>query len=92
MSNLHTSELKTVQGKFARDMEDANFRHQNDLEKLRLEMGQLKGELMSAEERFNNRPSRPEDLVKIGEMENLLIDADERIRSLIVSCKTTPVG
>lgn len=48
-------------------------------------MGELKHQLSMADERYNNRPSRPEDIHKIQQLETAVLDADERIKHLIVS-------
>lgn len=47
-------------------------------------MSELNHQLSLAYEQYSNRPSRPEDLNKILELENTIVEADERIKHLIV--------
>ena len=54
------------------------------VEELRLQMAELNQQLARADERYNARPSRPEDLNKILQLENTIVEADERIKHLIV--------
>ncbi|XP_063691217.1 protein FAM184A-like isoform X1 [Bolinopsis microptera] len=83
LNAIHLSEIKGVQQKFTRDVDELTFKHQNDVEDLRLQMSELNHQLSLAYEQYSNRPSRPEDLNKILELENTIAEADERIRHLI---------
>ncbi|KAL5262616.1 hypothetical protein ACHWQZ_G008124 [Mnemiopsis leidyi] len=83
LNAIHSSEIKSVQQKFSRDVDELNFKHQNDVEELRLQMAELNQQLARADERYNARPSRPEDLNKILQLENTIVEADERIKHLI---------
>ena len=47
-------------------------------------MAELNQQLSQADARYNARPSRPEDLSKIHELEMTILEADERIKHLIV--------
>ena len=85
LNSLHVSELKNAGSLHARDIDQLNFKHQNDIEALRLEIGELNSTLRTADDRFDNRPSRPEDLQKIIELEDTILEAGGRINSLVVS-------
>ena len=55
------------------------------IEDMRLQMGELNHQLNIADERYSSRPSRPEDITKIQDLENNILDSAERIKHLMVN-------
>jgi len=83
LAMLHQQELSGIAAKHSKQFEESQFKHQNELEALRLQMSELNTLLNGAEQRYANRPSRPEDLAAIEELKGIIAECEEKIAKLV---------
>lgn len=83
LAMLHQQELSGLSSKHNKQFEESQFKHQNELEAMRLQMSELNTLLGAAEQRYANRPSRPEDLAAIEELKGTIVECEEKIKQLM---------